>query len=177
MDAERSVPGRKTALHNLGWLRVACAYASSKNFLPLSLLPSRSSAKAGVPAVAHSFFRRLRCDKAADPGTRGSFPCPCQRNLLITIPCLLHYSMLTSKPLSTRRRELPAKPMPHFLHHRTGAINGSISSWLIASTTRLLRRATNPSMIRDFLIFKAASFQESWISFHISRNSEWERSG
>lgn len=50
MDAQRSIPVEKTALHNLGWLRVACAYASSNNFLPLSFLPSRSSVKASASA-------------------------------------------------------------------------------------------------------------------------------
>ena len=44
-------PWQKTALHNLGWLRIACAYASPKNFLPLSL----------SPALAHSSVRRRRC--------------------------------------------------------------------------------------------------------------------
>jgi hypothetical protein len=99
------------------------------------------------------------------------------RKLPIEIPCLLHCSILTAKLFSTRRRDLLEKRMAHFLLHRTGAINGYISLWLIGSITRLLRRVTNPSMIRAFRIFKAASFQESWTSFRISRNSEWERSG
>ena len=132
MDARRSVPGRKkTALHNLGWLRVACAYASPKNFLPLSLLPSRSSAKAGAPAptsakamagkLPHPSTLALpeKFRRFPDSGTGGSFSRACQRNLLITIPCLLHYSILTAKLFSTRQRALLAKPMQHFLHHRT----------------------------------------------------------
>src|SRR5437016_2191836 len=46
------------------------------------------------------------------------------RKLPIEIPCLLHYSILTAKLFSTRRRELLEKRMAHFLLHRTGAING-----------------------------------------------------
>src|SRR5439155_26944569 len=96
-------------------------------------------------------------------------------SLPITIPCLFHYSILTAKPFSTRRRELPAKPTAHFLLHRTGAINGYIFLCLIGSITRLLRRVTKTAFIRDFPIFVVASFEKSCTIFRISRNSDAER--
>jgi hypothetical protein len=43
---QRVRPWQKTALHNRGRVRVACTYLSSKNFLPLCLVPAPTSAKA-----------------------------------------------------------------------------------------------------------------------------------